>query len=78
MQALPSYKMTVDEFLPWAEAQERGRYELHDGEVIAMSPERAGHWKAKAGAFIALRLLTAGEFRLNPPGLSMTVTSFFE
>ena len=48
-------KMTVDEFLPWAEAQERGRYELFDGEVIAMSPERAGHWKAKGAAFIALR-----------------------
>ncbi len=47
--------MTVDEFLPWAEAQERGRYELHDGEVIVMSPERAGHWKTKAAVFIALR-----------------------
>ena len=47
--------MTVDEFLPWAEAQERGRYELHEGEVIAMSPERAGHWKTKGAVFIALR-----------------------
>ncbi len=47
--------MTVDEFLPWAEAQERGRYELHDGQVVMMSPERAGHWKTKAAAFIALR-----------------------
>jgi Uma2 family endonuclease len=44
MQMLPD-QMTVDEFLPWAEAQERGRYELHDGEVIVMSPERAVHWK---------------------------------
>ncbi|MGO8777936.1 MAG: Uma2 family endonuclease [Rhodomicrobium sp.] len=48
--------MTVDEFLPWAEAQERGRFELHDGEVVAMSPERAGHWKVKLNAVIALRL----------------------
>jgi Uma2 family endonuclease len=47
--------MTVDEFLPWAEAQERGRYELHDGQVIIMSPERAAHWKAKLNAVIALR-----------------------
>jgi Uma2 family endonuclease len=47
--------MTVDEFLPWAEAQERGRYELHEGEVIAMSPERAAHWKVKFNAAIALR-----------------------
>ena len=46
--------MTVDEFLPWAEAQECGRYELHEGEVIAMSPERAVHWKTKGAVFIAL------------------------
>ncbi len=55
MQTLPGHKLTVDEFLPWAEAQERGRYELHDGEVIAMSPERAGHWTVKLNAAIALR-----------------------
>jgi Uma2 family endonuclease len=54
MQMLPN-QMTVDEFLPWAEAQERGRYELHDGEVIAMSPERAVHWKVKFNVAIALR-----------------------
>ena len=53
MQMLPD-KMTVDEFLPWAEAQERGHYELLDGEVIAMSPERAGHWKAKGATYVAL------------------------
>ncbi len=47
--------MTVDEFLPWAEAQGRGRYELHDGHVIMMSPERAAHWKVKLNAVIALR-----------------------
>ena len=47
--------MTVDEFLPWAEAQERGRYELHDGQVIIMSPERAAHWKSKLAAVLALR-----------------------
>ena len=55
MQTVPSQKMTVDEFLPWAEAQERGRYELHEGEVIAMFPERAAHWKVKFNAAIALR-----------------------
>jgi Uma2 family endonuclease len=55
MQTVPSHQMTVDEFLPWAEAQERGRYELHEGEVIAMSPERAAHWKVKLNAVIAFR-----------------------
>lgn len=55
MQAHPNHLMTVDEFLPWAEAQERGRYELHDGQVVMMSPERAGHWKSKLAAVLALR-----------------------
>lgn len=47
--------MTVDEFLPWAVAQGRGRYELHDGRVIMMSPERAAHWKTKGAVFVTLR-----------------------
>jgi Uma2 family endonuclease len=47
--------MTVDEFLAWGAAQESGRYELEDGAVLAMSPERAGHWKTKLAAAIALR-----------------------
>ncbi len=34
--------ITVDEFLVWSE-QQSGRYELHDGNVYAMSPERVGH-----------------------------------
>ncbi|MGO9170943.1 MAG: Uma2 family endonuclease [Rhodomicrobium sp.] len=55
METLPSHQMTVDEFLPWAEKQERGRYELHEGQVIVMSPERASHWKSKGAVFIALR-----------------------
>ena len=35
--------MTVQEFLAWAAAQPRGRYELVRGEVVAMAPERALH-----------------------------------
>jgi Uma2 family endonuclease len=35
--------MTVDEFIDWATAQPSGRYELLDGKVYAMSPERVGH-----------------------------------
>lgn len=38
--------MTVDEFLAWAEGR-KGRYELHNGVVYAMSPERAGHAEVK-------------------------------
>jgi Uma2 family endonuclease len=36
-------RMTVAEFLAWASAQPRGRYELVGGEVVAMAPERARH-----------------------------------
>jgi Uma2 family endonuclease len=38
-----SGRMTVDEFIDWAAAQPGGRYELLDGKVYAMSPERVGH-----------------------------------
>src|SRR5436309_12302247 len=46
MTALPQTRLTVDEYLSWAEAHP-GRYELHDGVVYQMSPEGAGHAKAK-------------------------------
>ena len=40
--------MTADEFIPWAMAQPEGcRYELVAGQVVAMSPERAGHNESK-------------------------------
>jgi Uma2 family endonuclease len=52
---LPSRRMTVEDYLPWAEAQPRGRFELCDGQVVAMAPERAGHARAKMAAALALR-----------------------
>ena len=36
-------RMNLQEFLDWASAQPKGRYELVDGQVVAMSPERALH-----------------------------------
>ena len=45
--------MTVDEFLAWAEGRP-GRHELVDGEVYAMSPERARHAETKAAVYTAL------------------------
>jgi Uma2 family endonuclease len=50
----PSGRMTVDQFLSWAMAQPDGpRYELVDGEVVAMAPERAGHARRKAAVWLA-------------------------
>lgn len=54
MTAQPKHRMTVPEFLKWAAAQPRGRYELVNGEVVAMAPERARHNLAKAAVFRAL------------------------
>lgn len=45
--------MTVDEFLVWTEGQE-GRFELHDGRVVAMSPERVAHAEMKGRVYRAL------------------------
>ena len=53
MTALPKHKMTVDEYLAWAEGRP-GRFELYAGSVYAMTPERAGHAKVKYAVQTAL------------------------
>lgn len=41
-------RMTADEFIPWAMQQPKGqRYELADGEIIAMAAERVIHVRSK-------------------------------
>jgi Uma2 family endonuclease len=55
MEALPRHLMTVDEFLPWAEARERGRYELEDGQIVILQSERIEHREVKFETAIALR-----------------------
>jgi Uma2 family endonuclease len=52
--ALPKQRMKVPEFLVWAEAQPQGRYELVNGEVVAMAPERVRHNLVKAAVFRTL------------------------
>ena len=52
--ALPKQRMKVPEFLAWAEAQPQGRYELVNGEVVAMAPERVRHNLVKAAVFRTL------------------------
>ena len=62
MTALPKHKMTVDDFLIWAETQE-GRWELYDGVPMAMSPERIIHGRVK------LRVANAFERAIEAAGL---------
>ena len=53
MTALPNHRMTVDEYLAWAQGRP-GRFELYAGIVYAMAPERAGHAELKYAVQTAL------------------------
>jgi Uma2 family endonuclease len=53
MTALPKHKMSVDEYLAWAQGQP-GRFELYAGVVYAVTPERAGHAQVKYAVQTAL------------------------
>ena len=47
-------RFTADAFIAWAVAQPQGRFELMDGQVVAMAPERMAHTRAKLRAVNAL------------------------
>lgn len=73
--AAPDGRMTTDEFLAWAEGRS-GRYELIDGQVIAMSPERVQHAEVKASAYLALRSAirsTGLSCRAMPDGMTVRI-----
>ena len=46
--------VTVDEFLAWCKGRP-GRFELHNGAVVAMAPERIGHVRIKSRVQQALQ-----------------------
>jgi Uma2 family endonuclease len=46
--------MTVPEFLAWSERQPDDRYELVDGEIVAMTRDTVRHNRAKSAAYLAL------------------------
>jgi Uma2 family endonuclease len=75
MSALPQTRMTVDEFLVWAEGRP-GRYELFRGSVYAMKPEPAAHAEVKFAVQIALaNSIRAGRLpcRVLPDGMTVRV-----
>ena len=78
MTALPKNKMTVDEYLAWAEGQ-AGRFELYAGSVYAMPPERAGHAEVKFAVQNALRaaIRQAGvPCHMLPDGMTVRVDEY--
>ncbi len=54
MNVMLPKRMTVDEFLEWAEDRP-GRYELVDGVVYQISPERALHAETNHAVCVALK-----------------------
>ena len=48
-------EFTADEFIAWALEQPTGRFELDNGVVVAMAPERVNHSRVKLNVTIALR-----------------------
>lgn len=55
---LPSPEMdrrySREEFRRWYEAQQTGRYERVDGQIVAMAPERGAHLRVKGAIYKAL------------------------
>jgi Uma2 family endonuclease len=75
MAALPNQRMTVDEYLAWAKHQ-AGRFELLDGVVHAMTPERAAHAEVKLAIHMALVAAVRGRrlpCHVLPDGMTVRV-----
>jgi len=53
--AVPDRTKSREEFFAWVAQQPRGRFERIGGRVVAMSPERFGHVRAKTAVWSALR-----------------------
>jgi Uma2 family endonuclease len=69
--------MTVDEFLAWAEGRD-GRWELYDGVVVAMSPERVAHLETKGEVWGALKRAierAKAPCHAMPDGATVRITS---
>ena len=52
-------EFTADEFIAWALEQPEGRFELENGAVVTMSPERISHGRAKNRTLRALETAIA-------------------
>ena len=77
-------RMTSEEFLAWAMEQPEGtHYELEDGEIVAMAPERLAHVRAKQRIYrrLADAIERAGlpcEAFIDGPSVRVDETTIFE
>ena len=70
-------EFTADEFIAWALEQPAGRFELDNGVVVAMAPERASHAIAKRNALVALHNAVSARSlacQALPDGMSVRVS----
>ena len=77
MATAPQTLLTVDEFLARADERE-GKWELHDGELVCMAPERISHILTKTAAVNALAaaIRRAGApCQALPDGLGVRISS---
>jgi Uma2 family endonuclease len=75
MSALTKTRLTVDEYLAWAEGRP-GRYELYEGIVYAMTPERAVHAEIKLAihmAFVASVRARRLPSHVMPDGMTVRI-----
>lgn len=71
--------MTVDDYLAWAAVQpEDGRTELVNGQVVAMSPERAIHRRLKFQIAKLLDQACAGrpDLHVEPDGATVRIDTY--
>ena len=69
-------EFTADEFIAWALEQPTGRFELDNGRVVAMAPERAAHAIVKGNMFVSLRSAIGARglaCRAFPDGMAVRV-----
>lgn len=72
----PAQTLGRDEYYRWAASQPRSRFELVGGKVVAMAPERIGHARTKARAWLALRgaIIEAGvQCEALPDGITVEI-----
>jgi Uma2 family endonuclease len=76
--ALPTRRMTVDEFLAWAVRQEhQGRYELFDGRVVLQQAQTWGHAELRVRIYtlLAAAIDRAGvPYYAAPDGMTVRIS----